>query len=208
MEKRMKNRLALLGSLLVIGLILAGIGSALGAGTVLQKPDLFLAKISDGKITVSKNNEVIDTYSLQEEKNYTLDTSGGSIRIGYLTKEEMERAQAERSAELNNLIEIAKRDSKVQKLIEGKKYTIIGTGLIGFSNPQTVYISNEPNENGTYNLIALAPHEGNEKTGFVGLEIEGKYYKVTIDLNGETVKSIEEQASPVMTVCYGEGCNK
>lgn len=206
MEKRMKNRLALLGSLLVIGLILAGIGSALGAGTVLQKPDLFLAKISDGNIVVSKNNEVIDTLTLQEGKNYTLDTSGGSIRLGYLTKEEMERAQAERSAELNNLIEIAKRDSKVQKLIEGKKYTIIGTGLMGFSNPQTVYISSEPTENGTYALIA--PHDGKEKTGFVGLEIEGKYYKVTIDLKGETVKSIEEQASPVMTVCYGEGCNK
>lgn len=206
MEERMKNRLALLGNLLVIGLILAGIGSALGAGTVLQKPDLFLAKISDGNIVVSKNNEVIDTLTLQEGKNYTLDTSGGSIRLGYLTKEEMERAQAERSAELNNLIEIAKRDSKVQKLIEGKKYTVIGTGLMGFSNPQTVYISSEPNENGTYDLIA--PHDGKEKTGFVGLEIEGKYYKVTIDLNGETVKSIEEQASPVMTVCYGEGCNK
>lgn len=37
MEKRVKNRFALLGSLLVIGLVLAGIGSALGAGTVLAK---------------------------------------------------------------------------------------------------------------------------------------------------------------------------
>ncbi|MDW7727503.1 MAG: hypothetical protein SCH70_10430 [Candidatus Methanoperedens sp.] len=203
MEERIRNRLALLGSLLVVGLMLAGIGSALGAGTVLQKPDLFLAKISDGNIVISKNNEVIDTLTLEEGKNYTLDTSGGSIRIGYLTKEEMERAQAKRSVELNKLIEIAKKDGEVQKLIEGKNYTVIGTGLAGFSNQ--IYMS-KPNENGTFDLIA--PHEGKEKIGFVGLEIEGKYYKVMIDLNSETVKSIEEQASPVMTVCYGEGCNK
>lgn len=30
-------------------------------------------------------------------------------------------------------------------------------------------------------------------TAFLTLEVEGKYYMVTIDMNSETVKSIEEQ---------------
>jgi hypothetical protein len=37
MEERMKNRLALLGILLVVGLLMAGIGTAVGAEKVLAK---------------------------------------------------------------------------------------------------------------------------------------------------------------------------
>ena len=84
--------------------------------------------------------------------------------LGKLSKEEIEKAQAEHEAELNEWLEIAKKDERVQELIAGKEYEIVGTSEKG-------------------------------RMGILTLKVEGKYYKITIDLNSETVESVEEQNS-------------
>lgn len=186
MEKRTKNRLALLGSLLVIGLILAGIGSALGAGDALKGTAKDVRAVLTGnQVTIYEDGGMIQNFTLPEGQEYTWETSSGGISIGKITSEEIQRKQAEHETELNKLLNIAKNDSRVQELIAGKDYKITGVGGEG--------------------------KVGTEKkmgTAVLTFNVGGKYYRVTLDVNSETVKSIEEQASPVMTVCYGEGCNK
>lgn len=184
MEERMKNRLVLLGSLLMIGLTLAGIGSALGAGTMLQgNPNVFGAEMNGNQVTIYEDGRAIQNFTLPDGEEYTWKTSGGEIHIGNGTG--MRGNQAEREAELNKSINIARNDSRVQELIAGKDYKIIfagGEGKVGTENKMD--------------------------TAALTINVEGKYYRITLDMNSETVKSIEEQASPVMTVCSGEGCNK
>ena len=48
----------------------------------------------------------------------------------------------------------------------------------------------------------------NEDVAILTVKVEGKYYKITIDLNSETVNSVDEQSSDRTEVCYGVGCNK
>lgn len=67
------------------------------------------------------------------------------------------------------LLEIAKKDEGVQELIEGKDYQVVGVLVEGKNNTNTATLT---------------------------LEIEGKYYGITIDLDGRTVKSIEETQKP------------
>lgn len=109
---------------------------------------------------------------MPEGKNVTFVTPNGAVVVGRLTKEEIQRKQADSETELNRLFEIAKRNSSVQEIIAGKSYQLIGTGQIG------------------------------KASAVLSLEIDGKYYKVTIDLNSETVKLIEEQNSSRIEVNY------
>ncbi|MBA7522362.1 hypothetical protein ES705_14481 [subsurface metagenome] len=67
-----------------------------------------------------------------------------------------------RQAELDKLHEIAMYDSKVQELIEGKSYTVTSGGMTSAD------------------------------MGEIILKIDEKHYIITIDLNSETVKSVEE----------------
>ncbi len=88
--------------------------------------------------------------------------------LGNLSKEEIEKAQAEHEAEFNEWLEIAKKDERVQELIAGKEYEIVSTGEV-FSQ------------------------EG--RTAILTLKVEEKYYEITINMNSETVESVEEQSS-------------
>ena len=88
--------------------------------------------------------------------------------LGNLSKEEIEKAQAENEAEFNEWLEIAKKDERVQELIAGKEYEIVSTGEI-FSQ------------------------EG--RTAILTLKVEEKYYEITINMNSETVESVEERVS-------------
>ena len=71
--------------------------------------------------------------------------------------------------EMNKLLEIAKRDSRVQELVEREDYQVAAIGRIAGIGQQGVAI--------------------------LTLEVKGRYYRVTIDLSSETVKSVEERVS-------------
>lgn len=88
--------------------------------------------------------------------------------FGNLSKEEAEKARAEHEAEFNEWLEIAKKDERVQELIAGKEYEIVSTGQL-FS------------EKG--------------RTAILTLKVEEKYYEITINMDSETVESVEEQSS-------------
>jgi hypothetical protein len=174
MEKNRRNRVALLGALFVTGLVLAGLGTALGVGEVFQEIGKAVSVVTTGdQVTVYEDGKVVQNFTLPdgESYNYTCESSDGAIRIfgGKMTEEEMEKQQAEFEAEVNKWLEIAKNDSRVQALIEGKNYSVVSTGKAG--------------------------EIGEENTAILQLGVEGKFYVVTIDLNNETVKSLEEQQS-------------
>lgn len=103
MEKRMKNRLALLGILLIAGLLMAGVGTALGAG------DLF--KFTTGKevsASVTTNENGMQVVTIREDgkvvKEVTLPESSkgkavsikrtpdGQMVISQMPQEEIEKS--------------------------------------------------------------------------------------------------------------------
>ena len=185
MKDEMKNRLALLSILLVAGLLMAGIGTAIGAGNLLKfagkQVSASVMTNEDGMdvVTIREDGKVVKEFTLPESsEDYTIETSDGKIVIGKMTKEEMKKHQAEAEAEKNEFLEIAKKDSRVQELIDGKAYEVVGISTSGAVKGET-------------------------KTAILMLEVEGKYYEVTIDLNSETVKSVEEKSSAVIGNCYG-----
>ena len=202
MEERINNRLALLGGLLAIGLTLAGLGSALGAGTIFQgNPNMFGAEMNGNQVTIYEGGKMIQNFTLPEDGEYTWNTSNGGVYIsgGGIGKGNgtlIRGSQAEHEAELNESINIAKNDSRVKELIAGKDYEIILAGAIGKSG-----ITGVGGEGRAGTEIKM-------DTAVLTIKVEDKYYKITVDMSSETVKSIEEQASPIMTVCYGEGCSK
>jgi len=60
----------------------------------------------------------------------------------------------------------------VQELIDGKTYKVVSISTSGTA-------------------------EGETETAILMLEIDGKYYEVTIDLNSETVKSVERSSGVI-----------
>ncbi|MBC8521706.1 MAG: hypothetical protein H8D26_06935, partial [Methanomicrobia archaeon] len=114
MKKNRRNRVALLGALLVTGLVLAGLGTALGVGEVFQEIGKAVGVVAIGnQVTVYEDGKVIENFTLPEGGEYTWETSDYGIHIGTMTEEEMEKRQAEHEAELNKWLEIAKNDSRV-----------------------------------------------------------------------------------------------
>ena len=128
MKDEMKNRLALLSILLIAGLVMAGIGTALGAGDILKfagkRVSASVMTNEDGmdEVTIREDGKVVKGFLLEDSGNYTIETSDGKIVIAIwkMTKEEMKKHQAEAEAEKNEFLEIAKKDSRVQELIDGK----------------------------------------------------------------------------------------
>ena len=185
MEKNRKNRVVLLGALLVLGLVLAGIGTVLGVGEVFQgiNEKVVCGVIVVGnQVTLYEDGKAIDNFTLPEGEEYTWENVDYAIHVGPVTAEEKRQAE-ESEAEMNRSLEIAKRDSRVQELIEGKEYDVIsaGTSFTGGMAERIIDIS------------------------VLTLEVEGKYYVVTVDMNSETVMSVEEQQSPSGFVSIGAG---
>lgn len=176
MKREIKNRIGLLSILLVAGLLMASIGTALGVGEVFQgTPKSIMAEgtmNADGstQVTIYEDGKVIKSFTLPEGEEYTLQTPGGAIHMGGEPTEEMKEEQAKHETEMDKAIKIAKKDSRVTELIGGTAYEITGG-------------------------MASGTTDGEIDTVILTLEVEGKYYKVTIDLNNETVKSVEEQTS-------------
>ncbi|NJD76384.1 MAG: hypothetical protein FIB08_04715 [Candidatus Methanoperedens sp.] len=193
MEKRIRNRVALLGGLFVIGLTLAGIGNALGAGTAFQGIEEGIRAIATGdQVTIYKGDKVVQNFTLQEGQEYTWNTSNGGIYIGRMTKEEIEKKQAGHEAEFNESLEVAMKDSRVQEIIAGKGYRIVGA-IVGAGEGSA--------------LTGTGQETGN-KMSTLTFKVEDKYYRVMIDMKNETVTSVEEQSQGEATGCFGPGCNK
>ena len=128
----MRNRVALLGALLVTGLVLAGIGTAFGAGAVFQeKTPLWLEAVSEGnftKIAVFRDGAEIGTYNTSGARAISIvsSTSSGEIRIGgvprlamvgtYTAGYEYTKLSEEQRCKA---MKIAKRNETVQKILEG-----------------------------------------------------------------------------------------
>ena len=171
MKKEMKSKTALLCGLLVLGLTLVGVGSAFGAGAAFRgNADMFGARLVNDTIEISRNDHVIEILTLPDgREGFSMEIAdGGGIHIGYLTEEEIEEHQAEHQMQLDEWLEMAEKDSRVQDVIVGKEYTIVASGQ------------------------SFGP-EGS--TAFLLFDVDGEYYKVTIDLDSETVKSVDEQDS-------------
>jgi len=88
----------------------------------------------------------------------------------HLTPEEREHRHAQYEARRNQFLGIAMKDDRVQKMIEGKNYSVVGVGLKKHGRNAA--------ENAT-------------DTAFLLLRVERNYYKVTIDVREGNVMSIE-----------------
>lgn len=172
MKDKMKNRLALLGVLLVAGLVMAGIGTVLGAGDLLRfagdGKKVVEAVAMGGKIYIYEDGKLVKEVTMPEGE-YTLvvyQSSEYKIEFRKMTQEEIEEAKAKHEKEINRWLEIANNDSRIQELTNGK----------GIQSKD----------------ILWAKIEGDE--AILTVKVEGKNYRIRIDLNGETVKSVEEQS--------------
>ena len=88
----MRNRVALLGALLVTGLVLAGMGTALGVEEVFQRIGKAVSIVGTGdQVTVYEDGKVIDNFTLAEGEEYIWETSDYATHIGTMTEEEMEK---------------------------------------------------------------------------------------------------------------------
>ena len=179
----MKKRLALLGILLVAGLSMAGIATAFGASNLLKFAGKEVRVVAMGEqLKIYENGKVVKEIPISEgEYTFTIEAGGHKLThrlvVHKMTKEEIEKAQLEHERELNNgWLEIANKDSRIQELTNGE----------GIQSKD---------------VISAITGSGDEVTLMV--KVEGKYYKITIDLNSKTVKSVKEQSSAVIGNCYG-----
>jgi hypothetical protein len=202
MEKSRRNRVALLGALLVIGLVLAGIGTAFGAGAVFQeKTPMRLEAISQGdftKIVVFGDGEEIETLNVSKTGAFSIvsSTFSGEIRIEseprlamvgtYYTARYSTKLSEEQRCKA---IEIAKRNKTVQKILEGaENYHITVYDVMKME---------EIEKEGKGRGIKLVHEEGKARVEIrVFKEYEDekglKEYSVIVDLAKEEVTEINE----------------
>ena len=160
MNLDLRNR-GVLSLLIVFGFALAGMVTALGAGIWFQGESMLItARLDDHKLIITKNGEV-HTFTLPRGGNYSIETSEKGISI--ILKIENETL-SELEDEINELVEIAKKDELVSELLKGKDYEVI-------------------------TVTKEKLHD--EYTAVLVLKVEGKHYKITLDLNSETVKSVD-----------------
>jgi len=185
MKGKMKDRLILLSILLVAGLAIAGIATAFGAGSLLKFAGKEVRVVAMGELLeIYENGKLIKEIKLPEgEYNFTIEAAGHKllhkITVHKMTKEEIEKAQLEHERELNKWLEIVNKDSRIQKLTDGK---------------------------GIQSKDVISAITGGGDEIILIVKVEGKYYKITIDLNSKTVKSVEEKSSDRIEICYGSGC--
>ena len=181
MKGEMKKRLALLSILLVAGLAMAGIATAFGASNLLKFAGKEVRVVAMGEqLKIYENGKVVKEIPISEgEYNFTIEAGGHKLThklvVHKMTKEEMEKMQAEHEKEMKKWIEIANKDSRIRELTNGEGIR-------------------------KYNVITAA---SSKDEVVLGVDIGGKWYKITIDLNNETVKSIEKHESPSISTCYG-----
>ena len=89
--------------------------------------------------------------------------------------------QAQYEARVKSLLAIANKDERVQALVAGKNYTVVG--IAALRSP------------------LLPPGAPPIDNASLVLRLEGKFYKINIDIPNEKVISVAER------ICYGPACN-
>ena len=182
MKSKMKNGLALLSILVVAGVVMAGIATVSGTSNLLKFAGKEVRIVAIGEqLKIYENGKVVKEIPISEgEYTFTIKGGGHKLRhklvIHKMTEEEIEKAQAEHKRKMSKWLEIVNKDSRIKELTNGK-------GI----HPEDLI-----------NAITSDEHKV-----ILTVRVEGKYYKITIDLNSETVKSIEEQNSSITESCYG-----
>ncbi|RLI33766.1 hypothetical protein DRO53_04900, partial [Candidatus Bathyarchaeota archaeon] len=168
MKGEMKSRLALLSILLVAGLLMAaGTGSALGAGNLLKFAGKEVRVEAIGEqLKIFEDGKLVKEITIPEgEYSFTIEAAGHKLThkivVHKITPEENEKAQAEHEKEMSKWLEIANKDSRIQELTDGE----------GIHKKDVAGVMID------------------EDVAILTVKVEDKYYKITIDLNSETVKS-------------------
>lgn len=90
----------------------------------------------------------------------------------HLTPQEREHRRAQYEARLSQLLGIAMKDDRVQKTINGKEYSVVSIALKKHDH-------------------ARESPESATDTAFLILRVGSDYFKITIDMRGVNVTSIE-----------------
>lgn len=93
------------------------------------------------------------------------------------SSDQQAQQQAQYEARVKSLLAIANKDDRVHGLVAGKNYTVVGI------------------------LAQPPPSSGAPPISSLVLRVEGKFYKIDIDIPHEKVSSVAER------ICYGPGCN-
>jgi len=182
MEGEMKSRLALFGILTVVGLLAASVATASGTGDFLKFAGKEVRVVAmGGQLKIYENGKLVKEITIPEGE-YTVETSEYKIVFykNKMTPKEIEEAQKEHEKKVNRWLEIANKDSRVQELTNGKGVQRTDIFALSWSADEAVLM----------------------------VKVDGKFYKITIDLNSEIVKSVEEQSLDKTEVYYGSGYNK
>ena len=115
------------------------------------------------------------------------------------TPEQVSERHARFEAHLKDILGIAQKDERVQELITGKNYTVVGIAVekialpVGqsYTGPALPDIRNAP----------PAPRHGDIGHALLVIKAEGKFYKIVMDVPHQQVISVEER------LCYGPWCN-
>ena len=183
MEERMKNQLTVLSILFIAGLLIAGlfIVFVVPVKTVVTSSEGVNVSIDGDQGTIYKDGKVLQTFTLprsyfegEEDYEYTWNSpniSEGGIRLGKKVIKNIEIPEVQ----LNELIEIAKKDNRVLEFIDGKEYKVTAA---------TIDPMRDRNDSRTY---------GEDKEALIVFEVEGKFYQVRINLLGKKVWQVREQ---------------
>ena len=190
MNGEMKNRLALLSILLVAGLLMAGIGTALGAGNLLKFAGKQVSAVAmNDQLKIYEDGKLVKEVTLPEGE-YVWESSGHKLVLHKMTSEEMKKKIAEHQEKLNKWLEIANKDSRVQELTNGE----------GIQYKEGEYILRYSLTTGKGKPVPVGEPAD---TTILAFEANGKIYEVRINLNSETVTSVEERSSNMRSYCYG-----
>jgi len=190
MVSKMKNRLALLSTLLVAGLLMAGVGTALGAGNLLKFAGKEVSAVAmNDQLKIYEDGKLVKEVTLPEGE-YVWESSGHRLVLHKMTSEEMKKKIAEHQEKLDKWLEIANKDSRVQELTNGE----------GIQYKEGEYILRYSLTTGEGKLVPVGEPAD---TAILAFEANGKIYEVRIDLNSETVTSVEERSSNMRSYCYG-----
>jgi len=200
----MKKRIGMLAILGAVGIVMGVSAYAAGfnANNILDN----IIPSEATEITVTGTDKGVDVIASKDGKvlkethlppgNYTFETSdgGGAVSIGTMPDKEMKEKQAEIETETNEILEIAKKDTMVQELLEGKNYT-----LTGMARSADVAILTLEVEGKTYEITVDRNSETVET-------VEQGSGKVQLEWNASGMGGCAGRPG-CKSGCLGEGCN-
>ena len=121
--------------------------------------------------------------------------------------EQQAQRHAQYEARVKSLLAIALKDERVQALLAGKNYTVVGIAIPRPLPPPPGAPARSPNATrGTtarFNTSSPVLSPGAPPIGHASLvlRVEDKFYRIDIDITHETVTSVTQRS------CYGPACN-